>query len=166
MELTMFQTTIIAALTAVMVQPSAHNANKNGSSANSTKPGGNQGHQRVCSCKDTPNHKPKNSHDNGEILPKKRQFWTKRKGCPTQGPAKRQQAVGNCGKLPKCNKCNYHHIRFCQELHCNNCNRNGHTTRFCRMPAQQTTLATIIKEIRALLQMWRGGALPKGVPKY
>ena len=77
-----------------------------------------------------------------------------------QGPAKKQQVVAvraatipvapvtqappkqYSGTLPKCNKCNFHHNGPCRELICHNCNKKGHTTRYCRAPAQQTAQAT------------------------
>ena len=40
------------------------------------------------------------------------------------------------GTLPKCNKCSFHHTGACRELHCMNCNRKGHTTRFCKAPVR------------------------------
>lgn len=46
------------------------------------------------------------------------------------------------GNLPKCNRCPYHHHGPCRKLHCNNCNRKGHTARYCRASTHQTTQAT------------------------
>ena len=40
------------------------------------------------------------------------------------------------GSLPKCNKCNFHHVGACREMKCLNCNGKGHTTRFCKAPAK------------------------------
>ncbi|KAM0015230.1 putative transcription factor interactor and regulator CCHC(Zn) family [Helianthus debilis subsp. tardiflorus] len=42
------------------------------------------------------------------------------------------------GKLPLCNKCNYHHKGQCARV-CHRCNRSGHVARDCRatLPAQQ-----------------------------
>lgn len=71
-----FQAVVAAAMIAVMAQLSANNTNWNENGANNSNHGDNQGHQRVCSCKDTPNYKPKNSNNNGEVVPKK---WKLRK---------------------------------------------------------------------------------------
>ncbi|XP_052627225.1 uncharacterized protein LOC128133734, partial [Lactuca sativa] len=40
------------------------------------------------------------------------------------------------GSLSKCNKCNFHYTGNCPEMQCHNCNRKGHTARFCRTPPQ------------------------------
>ena len=80
----------------------------------------------------------------------KRKSWMKSKPNTTPTSQKKQQVVAAfaatapinttpqkpyCGTLPKCNKCNYHHIGACKEMHCTNCNRKGHTARFCKSPA-------------------------------
>ena len=39
------------------------------------------------------------------------------------------------GTLPKCDRCSFHHRGACKELSCTNCNKKGHTTRFCKGPA-------------------------------
>ncbi|KAL7593729.1 hypothetical protein Lser_V15G32913 [Lactuca serriola] len=81
----------------------------------------------------------------------KRKFWNKKKGQTTEDPAKKQQVVAvnaatstanptpirqYAGNLPKCNKCNFHHNGACREMHCTNCNKKGHTARFCKAPVQ------------------------------
>ncbi|XP_023733892.1 uncharacterized protein LOC111881732 [Lactuca sativa] len=86
----------------------------------------------------------------------KRKFWNKKKGQPAQDPANKQQVVAinattttvnptpirqYAGNLPKCNKCNFHHNCACREMHCTNCNKKGHTDRFCKAPVQQNAQA-------------------------
>ncbi|CAH1452087.1 unnamed protein product [Lactuca virosa] len=78
----------------------------------------------------------------------KRKFWDDKK---KKKAAKKQQVVAvhaaiapaaaapvkqYAGSLPKCNKCNFHHIGACREMQCSNCNRKGHTARFCKAPAR------------------------------
>lgn len=87
-------------------------------------------------------------------------FWNKKKGQPMQNPAKKQQIVAvhtatipatpvqvrqYVGILPKCNKCNFHHSGACQEMHCNNCNKKGHTASFFRAPTEQAIQATYVR---------------------
>ncbi|XP_023741775.1 uncharacterized protein LOC111889848 [Lactuca sativa] len=43
------------------------------------------------------------------------------------------------GKLPNCEKSNFHHVGKCHKLRCKNCNRKGHTTRYCGAPAKPNT---------------------------
>ncbi|XP_023747170.1 uncharacterized protein LOC111895314 [Lactuca sativa] len=92
---------------------------------------------------------PKNNNNS------KKKSWSKRKGQFSQEPSKKQQLVAvhaatvpaaipanpkpakpDAGKLPKCNKCNFHHNRNCLEMQCRNCNKKGHTARFCKSPPQ------------------------------
>ncbi|XP_076936847.1 uncharacterized protein LOC143604167 [Bidens hawaiensis] len=47
-------------------------------------------------------------------------------------PSQNQQQGGYQGKLPKCNKCNFHHAGKCDKYRCNKCGRHGHETKFCR----------------------------------
>ncbi|XP_076896741.1 uncharacterized protein LOC143549831 [Bidens hawaiensis] len=47
-------------------------------------------------------------------------------------PSQNQQQGGYRGKLPKCNKCNFHHVGKCDKYRCNKCGRHGHETKFCR----------------------------------
>ena len=82
--------------------------------------------------------------------------WNKRKRGAPQGSSNKQQLVvinaatvtpvvpanplpakTYAGSLPKCNKCNFHHRGPCREMQCTNCNRKGHTTRFCQAPTAQ-----------------------------
>ena len=87
----------------------------------------------------------------------KRRFWNSKKKQPVQDPTKKQQTVAiraattatapappkqYAGTLPKCNKCNFHHTGACREMHYRNCNRKGHTTRFCKVPAQSAPQVT------------------------
>ena len=103
---------------------------------------------------------------------KKRKFWNKKGRKQSQRSTKRQQpmatpiitttvtthastlATGSAtqtparpykGSLPKCNKCNYHHTGACRILQCNNCNRKGHTFRFCKAPTQHLPSITSTK---------------------
>lgn len=81
----------------------------------------------------------------------KRKSWNGEEGPQTQEASKRQQIVvvhatttsanpaptsRYADNLPKCNKCNFNHTGACRRMHCKNCNRKGHTTRFCRVLAQ------------------------------
>ena len=78
----------------------------------------------------------------------KRKFWDDKKKAKA---AKKQQVVAvhaaiapvaptpvkqYAGSLPKCNKCNFHHVGACGVMQCMNCNRKGHTDRFCKAPAK------------------------------
>lgn len=82
--------------------------------------------------------------------------WNKRKRGTSQGSSKRQQLVAinattitpvvpanplptktYAGSLPKCNKYSFHHRGPCREMQCSNCNRKGHTVRFCKTPIAQ-----------------------------
>ncbi|XP_052624166.1 uncharacterized protein LOC128132142 [Lactuca sativa] len=80
-----------------------------------------------------------------------RKFWDNKKDQSTQGLAKKQQILAvhaattlttptpmkpYAGTLPKCNKCNFHHTGACRKMHCKNCDREGHTARFCKAPAR------------------------------
>ena len=88
----------------------------------------------------------------------KKKFWNKWKGRSSQEPTKKQQTAAihiaivpaivhvsptppnrYVGTLSKCNKCNFHHTGVFQEMHCKNYNKKGHTTRFCKAPAQPIT---------------------------
>ena len=55
---------------------------------------------------------------------------------PTAATAPVKQYAGS---LPKCNKCNFHHNGPCREMQCSNCDKKGHTVRFCRSPARPIT---------------------------
>ena len=95
---------------------------------------------------------------------KKKKSGNKQKGQSSQEPSKKQQIVvvhvatapaaaptavpttqsstgGYAGKLSLCTKCNFHHHGPCRELICNNCGKKGHTTRYCKTPAQPTNQA-------------------------
>ena len=147
-----FQAAVTAAVAAVMAQFDANNASGNGSGADNTDSGNIQEHQRVSVSKNTSGLKPTN---------KKRKFWNMKERHQSQKSIKRQQpmatptiaiavtthapilATGSTtqmparpykGSLPKCNQCGFHHNGACGEIQCNNCNRKGHTVRFCRAP--------------------------------
>ncbi|XP_052621837.1 uncharacterized protein LOC128127396 [Lactuca sativa] len=60
-------------------------------------------------------------------------------GSCCQHPRRSNMLRQYAGNLPKCNKCNFHHAGSCREMHCSNCNKKGHTARFCWVPAQQAT---------------------------
>ena len=51
-------------------------------------------------------------------------------------PSATAPASRYAGTLPKCGKCNFHHTGVCREMQCLNCQRKGHTVRYCRAPAQ------------------------------
>ena len=149
-----FQAAVTAAVAAVMAQFNANNASRNGSGADNTDNGNIQEHQRVSASKNTSGLKPTN---------KKRKFWNMKERHQSQKSIKRQQpmatptiatavtthapilATGSTtqtsarpyeGSLPKCAKCSFHHTGACRILKCDNCNRKGHTTRFCKVPTQ------------------------------
>ncbi|KAL4590663.1 hypothetical protein LXL04_003603 [Taraxacum kok-saghyz] len=80
----------------------------------------------------------------------KRKSWMKNKPNPTPTPQNKQQVITAFaataptntapqktygGTLPKCNRCNYHHVGACKEMFCTNCKKKGHTARFCKSPA-------------------------------
>lgn len=102
------------------------------------------------------------------------------KGCPTQGPAKRQQTMAAhtttiptatmstrtyAGNFPKCDKCNLHHRGVFRVMHCKNCNKNEHTTHFCRTPTQQATQATNDGVSRICYGCGEAGHFKRGCPK-
>ncbi|KAL4564653.1 hypothetical protein LXL04_028721 [Taraxacum kok-saghyz] len=78
----------------------------------------------------------------------KRKHWNNNnQQASTQAPPKKQHTVAAYaavpvttvapqkqyeGKLPRCNKCNFHHTGACRELFCSNCKKTGHTARYCR----------------------------------
>ncbi|XP_023735806.1 uncharacterized protein LOC111883714 [Lactuca sativa] len=83
-----------------------------------------------------------------------KEILEQRKGQLSQESIKKQQTVAvhaatvpsapapvkeYVGTLPKCNQCKFHHTGACREMYCKNCNGKGHTARFYRAPAQQTT---------------------------
>ena len=158
-----FQAAVTAAVAAVMAQFNANNASRNGSGADSADNGNIQEHQRVSASKNTSGLKPTN---------KKRKFWNMKERHQSQRFTKRQQPVATPtitttvtthastlakepatqiparpykGSLPKCNRCGFHHNRACREMHCKNCNRKGHTTRFCKVPTQYLPSITSTK---------------------
>ncbi|XP_023772794.1 uncharacterized protein LOC111921441 [Lactuca sativa] len=92
---------------------------------------------------------------------KKKKSSNKQKSQSSQEPSKKQQTVAvhavtalaaapatvpttqtptsvYAGKLPLCNKCNFHHHGPCRELSCNRCGKKGHTPRYCKVPVQPT----------------------------
>ncbi|XP_023766303.1 uncharacterized protein LOC111914829 [Lactuca sativa] len=86
---------------------------------------------------------PKKGKDN------KKHSGNKRKGQQTQKCTKKQQIVAvhaattpatlaptkpYAGNIPKCDKCNFHHNGACREMHCTNCNRKVHISRYCGTP--------------------------------
>ena len=110
----------------------------------------------------------------------KRKFWNKKKGQLMQEPANRQQTVAvhadtvptspapmkqYTGSLTKCSKCNFHHNGACREMHCNSCNKNRHTARFCWAPAQQATHATNVGVSQACYRCGEMGNFKKECPK-
>ncbi|CAH1451841.1 unnamed protein product [Lactuca virosa] len=92
----------------------------------------------------------------------KKNWDNKRKGRQNSGPSKKPKTIAvhsattpaapappapastttapaksYAGSNPKCDKCNYHHFGACKDFQCTNCNRKGHTVRYCKMPPQQ-----------------------------
>ena len=140
-----FQAAVLAVVTAVMAQLNAINTNKNGIGVDNSNRNNNLGHWRVAAYKNHPNYKSKNM---------KRKSWNKKGSTSIQWPTKRQRAVAAptptdpttltsrkpyAGNLPECHKCNFHHQGSCREMECMNYDRNGHTTRCCRVPTWQAT---------------------------
>ncbi|XP_023765409.1 uncharacterized protein LOC111913921 [Lactuca sativa] len=93
----------------------------------------------------------------------KKKFWNNRNGQSSQGSSKKQQTVAvhavstrvaapatqaptsmYAGNLPRCDKCNHHHLTSspCREILYNNCGKKGHTARNCRTPDQPTNQAS------------------------
>ncbi|XP_023735046.1 uncharacterized protein LOC111882908 [Lactuca sativa] len=66
----------------------------------------------------------------------KRESTQKAKIYVATTPVIPKTAKNYAGTLLKCDRCTFHHTRACREMHCKNCNRKGHTVRFCRAPAQ------------------------------
>ncbi|KAL7615121.1 hypothetical protein Lser_V15G04828 [Lactuca serriola] len=101
--------------------------------------------------------KGNNNNDNNANNNSKKKFWNKRKGQTSQEPSRKQMVTVHAataptttpatpaptkqyaGNLPKCNKCNYHHHGNYREMHCKNCDRKGHTARFCKALARPVT---------------------------
>ena len=150
-----FQAAVSAAVSAVLTLLNANNANVSGIVNNNSNPSNSQVPQRETNYHDTPNPKPKNN---------KRKFWAKTKGKSPQGTSKRQQHVATfaattsvphttipnparqyAGNLPKCNKCKYHHHGFCRKMQCLNCNKKGHTVRYCKSRIQHITSTTNVE---------------------
>ncbi|XP_023738294.1 uncharacterized protein LOC111886290 [Lactuca sativa] len=97
----------------------------------------------------TPKQKKGNNNNN------RKKGWYKRKSGSSQESSKKQQLVTinsatlppivpanplpanpYAGNLPKCRKCNFQHNGNYREMLCCNCNRKGHTARFCKSPSQ------------------------------
>ncbi|XP_052620835.1 cold shock protein 1-like [Lactuca sativa] len=66
---------------------------------------------------------------------KKKKSWNKRKATV---PTTQTPTGVYAGKLPLCNKCNFHHHGSCRELSCNSCGKKGHTARYYKVPTQPT----------------------------
>lgn len=151
-----FQVAVTASITAVMTHLNANNANGSGILIGNPNLVDNQVQKRVPTRNDTLNLQMKN---------KKWMYLDKKKGKSPQKLAKRQQSVAAsatttsvtpiivstsipvthtplrqyAGNLPKCKKCSFHHLGVYQMIHYKNCNRNRHTTHFCRVLIQHIT---------------------------
>ena len=160
-----FQAAVSAAVTTVLNHLNANYANVSGMVFNNSNPSNNQVHPRVTNYHDTPNLKPKSN---------KRKFWDRVKGKSPRGTNKKPSPVAAfaattsltpttnttsipiipnparqyAGNLPNCNKCNFHHLGSCRLLHCKTCNKNGHTTRFCRTRVKHITSTTNVETSR------------------
>ncbi|XP_052624909.1 uncharacterized protein LOC111916110 [Lactuca sativa] len=69
------------------------------------------------------------------------------------------------GNLPKCNKCNFHRTGACREMHCKNCNRNGHTARSCKPPTQPISQVTATRVSQACYECGEVGNFKRNCPK-
>ncbi|XP_023758419.1 uncharacterized protein LOC111906872 [Lactuca sativa] len=110
----------------------------------------------------------------------KKKFWNKRKGETALELAKKQQLIivhatttraaptpvrQYPGNLPKCGMCNFHHSSACREMHCNNCNKKGHTTHFIRASSQQIPQATNVGVRQACYGYGETGHFKRECPK-
>ena len=144
-----FQVAVIAPVTAVMTLFHSNNPGDGKNRINTSDRSNNQGNQWTPTHEGTLTYKPNS---------KKWILWDKKKWKSSQGSAKRQQPVAAfaamtsvapttvstsipvtsiparqyVGNLPKCKKCSFHHLGVCRKFHCKDCNKNGHTTHFCR----------------------------------
>ena len=80
------------------------------------------------------NHHRNNNNSNSRQIsaqgpPKRQHTTTAHAAIPINTVAPRRKYVG---KLPKCNKCNFHHTGACREFVCTSCKKHGHTARYCR----------------------------------
>ena len=88
-------------------------------------------------------HKRKSCNNNRPTqapTPQKKQQTTGAFAATTAGTAPQTGSYG--GGLPKCNKCNYHHVGPCREMYCTNYKKKGHIARFCRAPVTGATPTT------------------------
>ncbi|XP_023732715.1 uncharacterized protein LOC111880516 [Lactuca sativa] len=67
--------------------------------------------------------------------------------------------------LPKCDKCNFHHNGACRDLQCTNCNRKGHTARYCRSQPQQNNQPNNVGASQACYGCGETGHYKRNCPK-
>lgn len=106
MDRATFQAAATITVTAAMTQLNTTNTNGNKNSAKNSNGGDSQGHQRVCSYKDSPNPEPKVSHK------KKWEYYSRKESCkPREGlsDSRTSQKTTNNGSP-------YHYHPYCHNV--------------------------------------------------